>query len=277
MLSACQTLIREELEAGTGAAIGMAVDGSKTRTSLRIWFADLEERHGPVAELSPYGLKGYAVTLGFGAFAGEVVRRIASAVPEDVRLARALVASIDNSAEVEIQGQDMDDWKITSGDFRMTAIIRNLPRDPEVALTEVSRDTIVPMMAAMAELIGYDVIEDDGSGEPEYEGAELVSTVKRRERNPRNRLLCIRLHGETCACCGFDPRQKYGMAGNIIEVHHLEPLSLLKEPRPYDPARDLAPLCPNCHRAVHTRRPEPWSLEELRELMVDPMGKAGAP
>ncbi len=66
MLSARQTLIREELEAGTGAAIGMAVDGSKTRTGLRIWFADLGERHGPVAELRPYGLKGYAVTLGFG-------------------------------------------------------------------------------------------------------------------------------------------------------------------------------------------------------------------
>lgn len=66
MLSARQTLIREELEAGTGAAIGMAVDGSKTRTGLRIWFADLEERHGPVAELRPHGLKGYAVTLGFG-------------------------------------------------------------------------------------------------------------------------------------------------------------------------------------------------------------------
>ncbi|MBE9640074.1 HNH endonuclease [Salipiger pacificus] len=275
MLSARQTLIREELEAGTGAAIGMAVDGSKSRTGLRIWFADLEERYGPVAELRPYGLKGYAVTLGFGAFAGEVVRRIAGAGAEDVHLARALVASIDSSVEVEVQGQEMADWKITTGDFRMTAIIRNLPRDPEVALTEVSRDTIVPMMAAMAELIGYDVIEEDDHGEPEYEGAELITTVRRRERNPRNRLLCIRLHGEVCACCGLDPRETYGVAGSIIEVHHLEPLSLLKEPRPYDPARDLAPLCPNCHRAVHTRRPEPWSLEELGELMADPMGKAG--
>ena len=275
MLSARQTLIREELEAGTGAAIGMAVDGSKSRTGLRIWFADLEERYGPVAELRPYGLKGYVVTLGFGAFAGEVVRRIAGAGYEDVHLARALVASVDSSVEVEVQGQEMADWKITTGDFRMTAIIRNLPRDPEVALTEVSRDTIVPMMAAMAELIGYDVIEEDDHGEPEYEGAELVTTVRRRERNPRNRLLCIRLHGEVCACCGLDPRETYGVAGSIIEVHHLEPLSFLKEPRPYDPARDLAPLCPNCHRAVHTRRPEPWSLQELGELMAHPMGKAG--
>ncbi len=275
MLSARQTLIREELEAGTGAAIGMAVDGTKSRTGLRIWFSDLKERHGPVAELRPHGLKGYVVTLGFGAFAGEVVRLIASAGPEDVRLAQALVASIDSSIDLDIQGQAKTDWKITSGDFRMTAITRNLPRDPEVALTQVSRQTIVPMMAAMAELIGYDVIEEGDSGELEYEGAEFVATVRRRERNPRNRLLCIRLHGETCACCGLDPRGAYGCAGGIIEVHHLEPLSLLKEPRPYDPARDLIPLCPNCHRAVHTRRPEPWSLDELRKLMADPMYRAG--
>jgi len=243
---------------------------------LRIWFADLDERHGPVAELRPHGLKGYAVTLGFGAFAGEIVRRIANAETEDVRLAQALVASIDSSVDIDIEGQDRADWKIESGDFRMTATIRNLPRDPEGALTEVSRDTIVPMMAAMAELIGYDVIEEEDFGEPEYEGAELVSTVKRRERNPRNRLLCIRLHGEVCVGCGIDPRKSYGAAGGIIEVHHLEALSLLKEPRPYDPASDLVPLCPNCHRAVHTRRPEPWSLDELRELLADPMGKAGA-
>lgn len=277
MLSTRQTLVREELEAGTGAAISMAVDGTKSRTGLWIWFSDLGEKHGPVAALRPHGLKGYTITLGFGAFAGEVVRRIVSAEPEDVRLARALVASIDNSVEIDIQGQAKTDWKVKAGDFRMTAIIRNLPRDSEVALTRVSREAIVPMMAAMAELIGYDVIDEDDDGEPEYEGSELIYTVRRRERNPRNRLLCIRLHGETCVCCGLDPQDTYGVAGSIIEVHHIEPLSLLKEPRPYDPALDLVPLCPNCHRAAHTRRPEPWSPEELRELMANRPSQAGAP
>ena len=91
----------------------------------------------------------------------------------------------------------------------------------------------------------------------------LESVVKRRERNPRNRVLCIRLKGERCAGCGLEPRKSYGSAGAIIEVHHLEPLSLLQAPRPYDPAFDLVPLCPNCHRAVHTRRPVPLSLAEL--------------
>ena len=129
------------------------------------------------------------------------------------------------------------------------------------------REAIVPLMAAMAELIGYDVIDEEDSEAHACEGAILVSTIRRRERNPRNRLLCIRLHGEKCACCGMEPRSVYGEAGGIIEVHHLEALSLLAAPRPYDPAIDLAPLCPNCHRAVHTRRPMPFSLAELRALM----------
>jgi 5-methylcytosine-specific restriction protein A len=66
--------------------------------------------------------------------------------------------------------------------------------------------------------------------------------------------------------CGLEPRRVYGEAGSIIEVHHLEPVSSLVEPRPYDPRTDLVPLCPTCHRALHTRRPIPLSIEELKTL-----------
>ncbi len=125
-------------------------------------------------------------------------------------------------------------------------------------------------MAAMAELIGYDVVEEDPEKAevPAFEGAILESVVRRRERNPRNRLLCIRFHGEKCCACGLEPKLRYGdLAGAIIEVHHLEALSLLAEPRPYVPVADLVPLCPNCHRAVHTRRPVPLPVEELKSLL----------
>jgi 5-methylcytosine-specific restriction protein A len=123
-------------------------------------------------------------------------------------------------------------------------------------------------MAAMAELIGYDMLDERVADEaPAFEGAVLQSVVNRRERNPRNRLLCIRIHGEKCKSCGLDPKKKYGAAGSIIEVHHLEPLATLVEARPYDPRKDLVPLCPSCHRAAHTRRPIPFSLNELVELM----------
>lgn len=267
MIAGRQEKIRAELEAGTGAAIGMAVDQSGLRTGLRLWFADLDDRHGPVVEMKPFGMRGYRVTLGFGKFAGEVICQIQAAGPDDVGLARALVNSIGETVDLDLSGQPRSDWVIDSGAFTITATARGLVADPDEAVTLVSRDIIVPLMAAMAELIGYDVIVEEEAEEAACEGAILVSTVHRRERNPRNRLLCVRLHGERCQCCGFKPKSFYGEIGGIIEVHHLEALSLLDAPRPYDPATDLVPLCPNCHRAVHTRRPVPFSLEDIQKHM----------
>lgn len=268
MIAGKKSLILRELEDGTGAAIAAAVDSSGLRSALRIWFGDLDDKHGPVAELRPYGLKGYRVALSFGNFSREIIEQIRRAAPEDVQLARALIASIKSDITVDITGQDISEWSVTSGAFRMTARIRDQEHPHEdIAIIAICRDVIVPMMAAMAELIGYDVIEDEAEDEvPAYEGAVLQSVVKRRERNPRNRLLCIRIHGERCVACGLEPRRVYGDAGTFIEVHHLEPVASLAKPRPYDPRTDLVPLCPNCHRALHTRRPIPLSIEELKAL-----------
>ena len=268
MIAGKKDLILRELEEGTGAAIAAAVDKSGRRSGLRIWFGDLDQKHGPVAELKPYGLKGHSVGLSFGSFSGEIIGQIRRASSEDVQLARALIASIRSDIAVDISGQDFSDWTVTSGSFRMTARIRDQDHPHEdVAIIAICRDVIVPMMAAMAELIGYDVIEEEVNDEvPAFEGAILQSVVQRRERNPRNRLLCIRIHGERCVVCGLEPRRAYGEAGAIIEVHHLEPVALLVEPRPYDPCTDLVPLCPNCHRALHTRRPIPLGIEELKTL-----------
>lgn len=269
MIAGKKELILRELEEGTGAAIGAAVDYSGLRSGLRIWFGDLDEKHGPVAELRPYGLKGYRVNLSFGNFSGETIGQIRKASPEDIQLARALVASIRADIEIEIPGQSLLDWSVTNGAFQLTAKIRDQEHPHgDAAVIATCRNVIVPIMAAMAELIGYDVIEEPADDEtPAFEGAILQSVVQRRERNPRNRLLCIRIHGEKCLICGLEPRLTYGEAGSIIEVHHLEPLATLAEPRPYDPRTDLIPLCPSCHRAVHTRRPIPFSVEEIQSLM----------
>ncbi len=271
MIAGKKELILRELQEGTGAAVAAAVDNSGLRSCLQIWFADLDRKHGPIAELRPYGLKGYRVDLSFGNFSGEVIGQIRKASPEDVQLARALIASIRADIEIEVPGQDLPEWKVTDGAFRMTAKIRDQENPHEDAVVIATcRDVIVPMMAAMAELIGYDVIEETADDAvPAFEGAILQSVVKRRERNPRNRLLCIRIHGEKCAACDIEPRKIYGEAGSIIEVHHLEPVALVAEPRPYDPRTDLVPLCPSCHRAVHTRRPIPISIAGLRDMMAD--------
>jgi 5-methylcytosine-specific restriction protein A len=269
MIAEKTELILRELLEGTGAAFAASSRHTGLRQNLRIWFADLDERHGPVAELRPFGLKGHQVRLSFGNFAAGIIDQMRQASHEDVQLARALIASIAQSVTVEICGQDQENWCVMDGTFQLTATVRDLEQSQtDTAWVATCRKVIVPIMAAMAELIGYDEIDEVENGNTEtLEGAILRSVVSRRERNPRNRLLCMRLHGEKCAVCGLQPGLRYGNAGSIIEVHHLQPLAILKTPRAYDPRTDLIPLCPSCHRAAHTRRPVPYSPAELKELM----------
>ena len=262
-----QGIVKRVVEAGTGAEVCVSPKSMGTRAGVRIWFADLNARHGPIVEIAPHGLRGYQVVLSFGSSSREVINVIQHASEETLHLARAHVGSISKDVKLEFDGQERDDWKVTSSAFRITATLRRVAQGSEDAIASLSSDVVVPLMSALAELIGYDEVEADHVEEQGMEGAILVSLVQRRERHPRNRLLCLRLHGERCVCCNLTPGRVYGNAGGIIEVHHLEPLSNLSEPRPYNPVTDLVPLCPNCHRAVHSRRPIPLSVDELRDLM----------
>lgn len=270
MITEKRSLIAKELADGTGAGISIAIDNSSRRTGLRIWFSDLDEKGGPIAELRPYGLKGHKVILSFGTFAGSTIGRMRNASAEDLQLSRALLQSIRTDANLAVLGQSLTDWTVTDSSFRVEASLRHetQPGD-DSAILVTCRDVIVPLMASMAELIGYDEVSPPSDTDPgELEGGILQSLVMRRERNPRNRLLCIRIHGENCVACNFNPTTVYGPTASIIEVHHLVPLSSLAAPRAYDPAQDLIPLCPNCHRFVHTRKPTPWSLDDVKELVA---------
>lgn len=270
LLARQRELIARELLEGTGAGIAVGLVAGELRQGIRIWFSDLGEKHGPVAEILPHGLKSHFVRLFFGSFSGSILAKIRSAGAEEIALARALFRSIPPDRKVEVKGQELSTWLVTDGGFEVTALYRHDTHKPdsEDAIVATCREVIVPMMAAMAELIGYDPVRDPApDAAPEVEGMLSRVLVNRRERNLRNRLLCIRLHGHECAVCHLDPREIYGDAGRIIEVHHLEPLALLSSPRPYDPVSDLVPLCPSCHRAIHTKRPVPHTPDELAETM----------
>lgn len=66
-----------------------------------------------------------------------------------------------------------------------------------------------------------------------------------------------------CTICSFSFSEKYGSLGeDFIEAHHKFPIHLLEEETKFSPV-DLAPVCSNCHRMLHRRRP-PFSIEEMR-------------
>ena len=106
---------------------------------------------------------------------------------------------------------------------------------------------------------------EEAEGFPE--GAVSKITVNRYERDPRNRMAAIKMHGYKCMACDFDFSQKYGPLGeDYIVVHHLTPVSQMGENYVVNPETDLNPLCANCHAMVHRQNP-PLLPSELRRII----------
>lgn len=100
------------------------------------------------------------------------------------------------------------------------------------------------------------------------EGEEISIRANRYERNPSARAACLEAHGTACAICGFDFGEAYGPEFNgVIEVHHIVPLSKIGRQHKVDPVRDLIPVCPNCHCALHSKPGGVYTPDELRARM----------
>lgn len=99
------------------------------------------------------------------------------------------------------------------------------------------------------------------------EGAAFETRIDRQERNKVARNACIAIHGYACFGCKRTMESIYGAIGrNLIHVHHIKPLSSHRRTRRVDPAKDLVPVCPNCHAIIH-RNATPLPIEELQELL----------
>jgi predicted HNH restriction endonuclease len=84
------------------------------------------------------------------------------------------------------------------------------------------------------------------------------------ERDPALRDEAVRVHGTTCAGCGFNFEEAYGEYGKgYIHIHHRSPISEAGGPISVNPVTDLVPLCANCHSIVHRRKNNVLSLEQL--------------
>lgn len=154
-----------------------------------------------------------------------------------------------------------------------------LGRDPGSGWVLIAEDQEMDQAAieeAMDHFL-YAVIPDFESGlfaEELFEDAELregacVSVLLDRfERNPAARARCLEERGRRCLICGFDFGEFYGEAcEGMIEVHHIEPLSSIRKDHAVDPAKDLIPVCPNCHWVLHADPRGVRSPEEVRAMV----------
>ena len=108
--------------------------------------------------------------------------------------------------------------------------------------------------------VDTDLASIDEPGIQEAEEGRVLTRVHRvRERDRRlveqAKKAAMKKHGRLfCEACGFDFAERYGEVGEgLIDVHHTKPVHTLKEG---DKTRleDLALLCSNCHRVVHSSR-----------------------
>jgi 5-methylcytosine-specific restriction protein A len=269
-------LIAKAIFEVTGVAV--TVTTPKTtgiRSALFAYVNGYTAQNGPRFTIQPHGLKRHKVTAEMGTFALPCIRLMQAAAEDQVALARCLIDQISSRPDTSVTispHQTLGNWCVTDIGFRITIITHAAAAQyDDIAVVTTAREIMAPLLAALAELIGYE--DPDGELIPipnqvalDLEGELTTTIVRKRERSRRSRLLCLAIHGNRCAVCRMIPGVSYPGLPSILEVHHIEPISLLTEPKVYDPSTDLIPLCPNCHRAIHQTIPA-MLPDDLRNIL----------
>lgn len=116
-----------------------------------------------------------------------------------------------------------------------------------------------------------DIVEeanDDGVGRG-LKQAKKYRQHRSIEREPGHSKEVKRVQGTRCKVCDLEMADVYGDdAAGMCDAHHLIPLETLDEgiEVTFDPIKDFAVLCPNCHRAIH-RSKDPGDVDALREAI----------
>lgn len=210
-----------------------------------------------------------------GAYSADLVRAISQSIKQTRSFDDAVMAVSADGAVVQmsINGFAADpsvreawpeEWRTMGLSLRRAGVI---PDELDTTAETVRwGGRLFGMIVAL--LPTDDVAEvDEVQGRPE--GSLTRVDVNRYERNRANRAACIAIHGTICAACSFSFESLYGPLGRgYIHVHHVLPVSKMGEGCFVDPARDLVPLCPNCHAMVHQQDP-PLSILELKRIIAE--------
>ena len=160
-----------------------------------------------------------------------------------------------------------DEYRVTG--LRKWFLSARLMHGDILQIKKVSEEGALVFSYHKREQIGLSKVEHSGSLDETFYALEGTpgGVVKRKKRVAILKKKAAEIHGKACLCCGFTSDKRYaGIKKVIIDFHHIYPLGALVGPVKVR-AIDLIPLCPNCHRAVHTRVPPiPWKV--LRKWLV---------
>jgi 5-methylcytosine-specific restriction protein A len=152
-------------------------------------------------------------------------------------------------------------------------------KDEEVVWNEFAGDLDLLKTVSSAirkavadETAPFFVHDDDDHMMEAAEGRVLTRLHRTRERNRKlvetKKAKVLKTSGKlVCEVCEFDFATRYGPRGEgFIEAHHTKPVHTLPEGGTTK-LEDLALVCSNCHRMIHSSRP--WlSIAGLRSMLV---------
>jgi len=153
----------------------------------------------------------------------------------------------DNTLYLDTQSEDQRNIETFRQIAAPKANRRNAnPASEILALGSVTGKIVTPTLLATREM-PTDVIFT--------EGKRFRIEHLRIERSPQLRKLLFANLREPFLCdmCTLNPKHRYPWTENILEIHHLLPLSAtLSITDKGTSFNDVVPLCPNCHKSVHS-------------------------
>jgi 5-methylcytosine-specific restriction protein A len=214
-----------------------------------------------------------------GPFAGDLISEMGAAAPQKQNVFANLVQRSEQdgaAVSMKVNGNAVspvdpgtwpDSWRNIELALQKSPVAINTEdaEENDHQLYVWSRKFVGIAIALLPLAMLEESIEPNPEGLPE--GACIRVEVNRYERNRLNRVACLEIHGTNCKACGFNFGKTYGaLAEGFIHVHHIVPVSELGGSYIINPARDLVPLCPNCHAIAHLRTP-PFEVSEIAELL----------
>lgn len=138
--------------------------------------------------------------------------------------------------------QNIEDLKRVLEPFQSSR--RSIPQEEILHLGRVTSKMMMSVALTTRE-IPEDVLFTEGSRDR--------VTHLRTERSPQlRRLFFSRNPDPICDMCTFNMRIRYPWTDNLLEIHHLLPLSsAITVTSEGTSLEDIVGLCPNCHRSVH--------------------------
>lgn len=119
-----------------------------------------------------------------------------------------------------------------------------IPAEEFLAMTSTSGEISVPTFLPSREIPTEEIFT---------EGKRIRTTHIKIERSPILRRLFFQTYPDTiCNMCNCDTKERYPWTDNLLEIHHVLPLSsTLAITTKGTSIEDVVALCPTCHRSIH--------------------------